>query len=149
MRWNRISGSDWLFVEWGWWKAHQSRLPPLQPLYVGWLAVDLYPTWALSPATLFSSLIKIRLVFLSILPGARFSKVSKVPKVLVSSKRRRLEARNFAVILIFIPPFTTYEKTSFTEQAGRSFTHGFSGRSRNGPLYSNSRYVKFKHTTSV
>ena len=32
----------------------------------------------------------------------------------VSSKRRRLEARNFAVIFIFIP-FTTYEKTSFTE----------------------------------
>ena len=27
----------------------------------------------------------------------------------VSSKRRRLEARNFAVIFIFIP-FTTYEK---------------------------------------
>ena len=35
-------------------------------------------------------------------------------------KRRRLEARNFAVNFIFIP-FTTYEKTSFTEQAGRSF----------------------------
>ena len=32
----------------------------------------------------------------------------------VSSKRRRLEARNFAVIFIFIS-FTTYEKTSFTE----------------------------------
>ena len=32
----------------------------------------------------------------------------------VSSKRRRLEARNFAVIFIFIP-FTTYEKTSFAE----------------------------------
>ena len=31
-----------------------------------------------------------------------------------SSKRRRLEARNFAVTFIFIP-FTTYEKTSFTE----------------------------------
>ena len=42
------------------------------------------------------------------------------------SKRRRLEARNFAVILIYIP-FTTYEKTSFTELAGRSFTNGFSG----------------------
>ena len=31
-----------------------------------------------------------------------------------SSKRRRLEARNFAVILIFIP-LTTYEKTISTE----------------------------------
>ena len=44
----------------------------------------------------------------------------------VSSKRRRLEARNFAVIFIFIP-FTTYDKTSFTGQAGRSFTNDFSG----------------------
>ena len=54
-------------------------------------------------------------------PGARFSKVLKLfGRVsgdiifFVSSKRRRLEARNFAVIFIFIP-FTTYEKTSFTE----------------------------------
>ena len=53
--------------------------------------------------------------------GARFSKVPKLfgpisgDRILfVSSKRRRLEARNFAVIFIFIP-FTTYEKTSFTE----------------------------------
>ena len=45
---------------------------------------------------------------------------------LVSSKRKRLEARNFAVILILIS-FITYEKTSFPEQAGRSFTNGFSG----------------------
>ena len=54
-------------------------------------------------------------------PGACFSKVPKlfgrisgdiIP--FVSSKRRRLEARNFAVIFVFIP-FTTYEKTSFTE----------------------------------
>ena len=44
----------------------------------------------------------------------------------VSSKRRRLEARNFAVILIYTP-FTTYEKTSFKELAGRSFTNGFLG----------------------
>ena len=54
-------------------------------------------------------------------PGACFS---KVPKhfgrisgdiiLFVSSKRRRLEARHFAVIFIFIP-FTTYEKTSFTD----------------------------------
>ena len=53
--------------------------------------------------------------------GVRFSKVPKLfgrisgdTILFVSSKRRRLEARNFAVILIFIP-FTTYEKTSFTE----------------------------------
>ena len=54
-------------------------------------------------------------------PGARFSKVPNVFGTIsgdmilfVSSKQRRLEARNFALILIFIP-FTTYEKTSFTE----------------------------------
>ena len=49
---------------------------------------------------------------------------SKVPKHLgrisgyiilfVSSKRRRLEARHFDVVLILIP-FTTSEKTTFTE----------------------------------
>ena len=66
-------------------------------------------------------------------PGACFSKVPKLFGrissdiiLFVSSKRKRLEARNFAVIFIFIP-FTTYEKISFTEQAGRSFTNGFSG----------------------
>ena len=71
-------------------------------------------------------------------PGACFLKVPKLFGrisgrliLFVSSKRRRLEARNFAVILIFIP-FTTYEKTSLTEKAGRSFTNGFSGISRNG-----------------
>ena len=58
---------------------------------------------------------------LDLKPGACFS---KVPKrfgrtlgdiiLFVSSKGRRHEARNFAVIFIFIP-FTTYEKTSFTE----------------------------------
>ena len=70
-------------------------------------------------------------------PGACFSKVPKLFGrissdiiLFVSSKRKRLEARNFAVIFIFIP-FTTYEKISFTEQAGRSFTNGFSGLSRN------------------
>ena len=52
-------------------------------------------------------------------PGARFSKVPKLfgpiscdRIVFVSSKRRRLEARNFAAIFIFIP-FTisgTFEK---------------------------------------
>ena len=53
--------------------------------------------------------------------GARFSKGSKIFErisgdivLFVPSKRRRLMARNVAVILIFIP-FTTYEKTSFTE----------------------------------
>ena len=68
--------------------------------------------------------------------GARFSKVPKIFGrisgdiiLLVSSKRRRLEARNFAVILIFIS-FATFEKTSFTEEAGRSFTNGFSGPKR-------------------
>ena len=66
-------------------------------------------------------------------PGARFSKVPTLFGhvsgdiiLFVSSKRRRLEARNFAVTLIFIP-FTTYEKTSFTESAGRSSRNGFSG----------------------
>ena len=54
-------------------------------------------------------------------PGACFVKVPKLfgrisggIVLLVSSKRRRLEARHFADILILIP-FTTYEKTSFTE----------------------------------
>ena len=50
----------------------------------------------------------------------------------VFSKRRRLVARNSAVILIFIP-FTTYEKISVTKWAGRSSTNGFSGLLRNGP----------------
>ena len=76
-------------------------------------------------------------VFVSVVrklrPGARFSKVPKLFGhisgriiLFVCSKRKRLEARNFAVILIYIP-FTTYEKTSFTELAGRSFTNSFSG----------------------
>ena len=66
-------------------------------------------------------------------PGARFSKDPKLFGrisgdiiLLVSLKRRRLEARNFAVFLDVIP-FTTYEQTSFTEYAGRSFTNGFLG----------------------
>ena len=53
--------------------------------------------------------------------GARFSKdlkpfgrISGEIILFVCSKRRRLEARNFEVVLIFIPS-TTYEKTSFTE----------------------------------
>ena len=66
-------------------------------------------------------------------PGARFSKVPRLFGrisgdiiLFVSSKRRCTEARNFADILIFIS-YTTYEKISFTEWAGRSFTNGFSG----------------------
>ena len=55
-----------------------------------------------------------------------FGRISGCITVFVSSKRRCLEARNFAFILIFIP-FTTYEKTNFPELAGRSFTNGFSG----------------------
>ena len=54
-------------------------------------------------------------------PGARFSKVPKLFGrtsgdiiIFVSSKRKRLEPRNFAAILILIP-FTTYERASFTE----------------------------------
>ena len=54
--------------------------------------------------------------------GPKLSDSSKGPKLsgafrvayLVSLKRRRLEARNFAVILIFIS-FTTDQTTSFTE----------------------------------
>ena len=77
--------------------------------------------------------------------GHRFSKVPKLFGRIsvdiirfVYSKRRRLEAGNFAVILLFIP-FTTYEKPSFTELAGWSLTNGFrarnfSGLSRNRPL---------------
>ena len=43
-----------------------------------------------------------------------FSGVFRVTFLFVSSKRRRSEARNFAVIFVFLL-FTTYEKTSFTE----------------------------------
>ena len=55
-----------------------------------------------------------------------FGRISGCIILFVSSKGRRLEAGNFAFILIFIP-FTTYEKTDFPELAGRSFTNGFSG----------------------
>ena len=56
-------------------------------------------------------------------PRARFSKVPKFFEQItgdiihfVSSKQRRLEVRNFVVILFFFfIPFATYEKTSFTE----------------------------------
>ena len=68
--------------------------------------------------------------------GARFSKVLKLFGhisgeiiLFVCSKRRRLQARNFGVVLIFIPS-TRYEKTSFTQWAGWSFTNGFLGSKR-------------------
>ena len=54
-------------------------------------------------------------------PGARFSKVPKLfvcfssdITLLISSKQRLFEKRNFPGIEIFIP-FPTYENTSFTE----------------------------------
>ena len=55
-----------------------------------------------------------------------FGRISGDIILFVSSKRMRLRARNFAVILIFIP-LTTCEKISFTEYTGGSFTNGFSG----------------------
>ena len=68
--------------------------------------------------------------------GAHFLKVSKLFGgissdiiLFVSSKQRHLEAQNSAVILIFIS-FTTYEKTSFTEQVGCSFANSFSDPKR-------------------
>ena len=51
--------------------------------------------------------------------------------VFVSSKRRRLEARNVAFILILIP-FPRYENTSFTDKEGHSFTKGFGARKFSG-----------------
>ena len=54
-------------------------------------------------------------------PGACLSKVPKLFGLIsgdiilfISAKRRRLEARKFAVVFIFIP-FATYEKSSFIE----------------------------------
>ena len=68
-----------------------------------------------------SSLTGVQKQHTSRYPGARFSKVPKLFGrisgdiiLFVSSKRRYLEARSFAVVLIIIP-FITYEKTSFTE----------------------------------
>ena len=61
--------------------------------------------------------------------------IHNTPIIFVSSKRRRLDARNFAVILIFIP-FATYEKNTIS---GLEFyewvfaPENFSGLSRNGP----------------
>ena len=47
-------------------------------------------------------------------PENFFEGISGDLMLFVSSKRRRLGARNFAVVFNFIP-FTTYEKASFTE----------------------------------
>ena len=47
-----------------------------------------------------------------------FSVAFRVTILFVSLKRRRFEARNLAVTLIFIP-VTTSKKTSFTEKADR------------------------------
>ena len=47
-------------------------------------------------------------------PQKLFAHISGDIILYVSSKRRRLEARNFAANFIFIP-FATYGKTSFTE----------------------------------
>ena len=65
--------------------------------------------------------------------GAHFAKAPKLFGRIMGalSQRERIEARNFAVILILVP-FTTYEKTSFTEQAGRIFTYGFSDSRETG-----------------
>ena len=69
-------------------------------------------------------------------PGASISKVPKLFGLIsgdiilfVYAQRRRLEAWNFAAVFSFIP-FTTYEKSSFTEEAGLSFTNGSSGPKR-------------------
>ena len=57
----------------------------------------------------------------------------------VSSKRRRLDAQNFAVIFIFIS-YTTYEKDQLHRISGSEFyewlfgPEHFSGFSRNGSL---------------
>ena len=65
-----------------------------------WLMLNQYePIWS---GTCFSKVPKL------------FGRISDDIILFVSSKRRRLEARNFAVIFIFIP-FTTCEKISFTE----------------------------------
>ena len=79
---------------------------------------------------------------------------SRVPKRLgcisgdiilfVSSERRLYEARNFAVIFMFIP-FTTFVKTSFTELAYRSFTNGLSGRKRFGTFEKGAPGLSFNY----
>ena len=89
--------------------------------------------------------------------GTRFS---KVPKLLgcsssdiilfVSSKQRRLEARNFAVIWIFIP-FTTYEKTaSQNERVGVLWTAFRARFSKVPELFGHEKpFVKLRPAYSV
>ena len=67
-------------------------------------------------------------------PGAFFLKVPKLFGrisgdiiLFVSSKRRRLEAQNFAVIFIFIP-FPKYEKTSLQNKQGGVLQMAFRAR---------------------
>ena len=73
------------------------------------------------------------LAYICAKPGTRFSKVPKLFGrvsgeiiLFVSSKRRRLEAQNFAVFFSCFQ-FTTHEKTSPAELAVPSLTNGFSG----------------------
>ena len=68
--------------------------------------------------------------------GAHFAEVPKLfGRIMAAlSQRERIEAQNFAVILILVP-FTTYEKTSFTEQAGRIFMNGFSDSRETGACW--------------
>ena len=79
-------------------------------------------------------------------PGARFSKIPKLYGRIsgeiiffVSSKRRRLEARNFAVILTFIPLTTYHGKDQLDRMSTSEFyewlfgSEQFSELQRNGP----------------
>ena len=78
-------------------------LIPLRPPIFDWILK--YQSWMLC---------KCLLNFCG--AGARFSKVISADIILfVSSRRRRLEARNFAVILIFVSFNIPYVTTSFTE----------------------------------
>ena len=81
----------------------------------------------------FENFLFVPMVEASAKPGTRFSKVPNLFGrvsgdiiLFVSSKRRRLEAQNFAVFFSCFP-FTTHEKTSPAESAVRSLTNGFSG----------------------
>ena len=68
-----------------------------------------------------------------------FGRISGDIILLVSSKRRRLEAQNLAVILIF-HSLTTYQKKQLYRISGSEFyewlvgPEKFAGLSRNGPL---------------
>ena len=89
----------------------------------------------------FEKFLLVPMVEASVKPGTCFSKVPKLFGrvsgdiiLFASSKRRRLEAQNFAVFFICFP-FTTHEKPSPAELAVRSFgPEKFLGLSRNRPL---------------